>query len=404
MTARNAELEAKIAANPDDESIKLVYGDWLQARGDSWGELISNQPEVLPSRETALFAWDDPAGTEEAISEEPTNHELFDSSGGTLSHREQWANPSQAEPEASLRAAIEGELLEGFEPKGVRFRWHRGFLEELFVPQHGLARDRLAEALEQLLSHRAVMSLTSLALGEIEWLHGEDKWNQYALHYQRALDVLVKRRPPALRRLVLGAWEEHDISWTAIGDLSALWAVLPGLRELELQGNGMDLGEIKAPNLERLLIRSGGLPPHALRSIELAELPKLTELTLWFGESDYGGSSEVEAALPFLINTRPMLRRLGLANAIFADELCSHIAAAPILAQLTHLDLSLGTMTEAGARVLLEHREAFAHIRHLDLRGNALPAAECEQLSTLCASVDVRFQKSADWRYVTVGE
>jgi uncharacterized protein (TIGR02996 family) len=40
---RNPELEALIVADPDNQASYLVYGDWLLARGDIRGQLISLQ-------------------------------------------------------------------------------------------------------------------------------------------------------------------------------------------------------------------------------------------------------------------------------------------------------------------------------------------------------------------------
>lgn len=45
-----ADLEAALAANPDDRDAYLVYADWLCERGDDWGQLIAVQHamEMLP--------------------------------------------------------------------------------------------------------------------------------------------------------------------------------------------------------------------------------------------------------------------------------------------------------------------------------------------------------------------
>jgi uncharacterized protein (TIGR02996 family) len=45
-----ADLEAALAANPDDRDAYLVYADWLSERGDDWGQLITIQHamEQLP--------------------------------------------------------------------------------------------------------------------------------------------------------------------------------------------------------------------------------------------------------------------------------------------------------------------------------------------------------------------
>jgi uncharacterized protein (TIGR02996 family) len=51
---RNAELEAKLAADPDDATY-LVYGDWLQARGDPRGELVHVQHAMRAGGDPATF-------------------------------------------------------------------------------------------------------------------------------------------------------------------------------------------------------------------------------------------------------------------------------------------------------------------------------------------------------------
>jgi uncharacterized protein (TIGR02996 family) len=48
--ARNADLEAAIAADPEDEGPYLVYADWLQSRGDPRGELIVVQHALETAR------------------------------------------------------------------------------------------------------------------------------------------------------------------------------------------------------------------------------------------------------------------------------------------------------------------------------------------------------------------
>jgi uncharacterized protein (TIGR02996 family) len=49
--ARNADLEARLVAKPDDAETRAVFADWLQSQGDLWGELIAlelagKQPEA----------------------------------------------------------------------------------------------------------------------------------------------------------------------------------------------------------------------------------------------------------------------------------------------------------------------------------------------------------------------
>ena len=51
---RNAELEARLVANPDDET-RAVFADWLQGNGDPWGELIALELAGNESAAKKLF-------------------------------------------------------------------------------------------------------------------------------------------------------------------------------------------------------------------------------------------------------------------------------------------------------------------------------------------------------------
>jgi uncharacterized protein (TIGR02996 family) len=53
VAARNADLEAAIVADPEDEGPYLVYADWLQSRGDPRGELIIVQHALETARGVA---------------------------------------------------------------------------------------------------------------------------------------------------------------------------------------------------------------------------------------------------------------------------------------------------------------------------------------------------------------
>jgi len=391
---RNLTLEREIITRPDDLELKLVYADWLQVQGDPWGELIVRQ-QHLDGGSVPLFQWDDPAGWKHALRRRPTDDSLYERYCGSLGG----ADPAGA-LEDEVAAALRAEILEGHDDPRIRLRWRQGFVDGVFFPQQVSFDLDLAQGVDQVLSHRACLLLRELALGAITW---QSKWNGRVLHYQDEIEIILAHAPPRLRRLVLGAWDEHDVSWTAVGDLRELSARLPGLTALELQGNDMDFGDIDLPRLQRLVVRSGGLPGKVIDQLARASWPSLEELELWFGDEHYGGSPSVEVAEPFLRPERlPRLRRLGLRNAMFADDLCARLASAPILPQLTHLDLSMGMMSDQGARNLLARPQPFAHLERLDLRDNNLSPRVCARLAGLCAEVDTGMQSNQ--RYVSVGE
>ena len=410
---RNRSFEDSIARAPSDDSLKLVYADWLLANGNRWGEFIAVQnryPSSSPDDE--FFRWDDEAGITASVRGQGIDNELYEKSSGSLSRDDPCPPSDDSADEHRLRRLFRGYALGEHSHEPIRLRWSSGFIDRVFIPQRISDNDLLPTILEGIFASPRSIALRELAIGAIQWGHGDASSyprrageSAYRLHVIEAIAIIGARQRTALHRLVLGAWEEHDISWTGIDDLSDLYPTLPNLRVLELQGGGIELGSaIALPELRVLALRSGGLPARAIESITASELPHLEELSVWFGDSDYGGSESVAVALPLLeASPRPSLRRLGLANAMFTDDLCDRLPSAPILAQLTHLDLSLGTMSDDGARRLLRSREAFAHLEHLDVRGNGLSGARCRELAALCKSVDSRFQ-DRQHRYVTVSE
>ena len=355
-----------------------------------------------------MFEWDDPGGVHFGIAgysavrpdSWPSENKLaYESSLGDLGAKATIAKPHGREE--ALRDRFLFELFGDVRERPPRVRWRCGFIDGVFIPQHS-ASGYLEEMLIGLLEHPKAMAMTELGLGEISRGGGLIT----ALGYDAEIDVLAVLAPSTLRRLVIGAWAEHDISWTSIRDLTDLYPSLPGLESLELQAGQVNFGEITLPSLKSLLVRSGGLPDYAIESLQHARGPELESLTVWFGSADYGGCESVTAARPFLeAGQFPKLRSLGLANAAFTDELCELLPKAPILPQLRALDLSLGTIGPDGAQILIRNRDRFAHLEHLNLRSNSIPDSLHKALSTLCPSVDLRYQKtSRNYRYVTVAE
>ncbi|WP_232093216.1 hypothetical protein [Gimesia panareensis] len=91
----------------------------------------------------------------------------------------------------------------------------------------------------------------------------------------------------------------------------------------------------------------------------------------------------------------PKLKYLGLRNSIFADEIAQAIAAAPILNQVEVVDLSLGTLGDAGAQALLDCNR-LNELKKLDLHFHYLTDEMCKKLSTLDLEVDLDDQQEPD--------
>jgi hypothetical protein len=158
-----------------------------------------------------------------------------------------------------------------------------------------------------------------------------------------------------------------------------LLAAFPGLEDLSLCGIP-DVEHWRRPlrhdTLRRLTLKTAGLPSQVVRTVSESELPALEHLELWLGvRKEYGGTTTVNDLAPILTGTRwPRLRYLGLRNAEHADTMAAAMAGAPLVARLSTLDLSLGTLGDAGAVALL-NGQPLTHLESLDLHHHFLSSA-----------------------------
>ncbi|GAB3214104.1 STM4015 family protein [Marinactinospora thermotolerans] len=190
-------------------------------------------------------------------------------------------------------------------------------------------------------------------------------------------DLLVEHaaRFPALRALFFGEFtmELTEISWIEQTDVTPLLAAFPGLRELVVRGStSLEFPATRHGELRSLVFQTGGLPAEVVRGVLGSDLPALEHLEMWFGSEYYGGSSTVADLAPLLdAEPFPRLSRLGLRNAEWTDELVARLADAAVTGRVPDLDLSLGTLTDTGGRVLLE-APVFRGLRRLDLHHHFL--------------------------------
>ncbi|WP_328744280.1 STM4015 family protein [Streptomyces sp. NBC_00285] len=224
---------------------------------------------------------------------------------------------------------------------------------------------------------------------------------------------------PALRALFLGdmVMEECEISWINQTDVTPLLAGFPALEEFGVRGgSGLGFTALNHPALRRLVVETGGLPAAVVRGIGAGDLPALEELDLWLGTSDYGGDSEAADLEPILSGARlPRLRHLGLRNSELQDAVAAAVAAAPVLARLEVLDLSMGVLTDEGAIALLDGG-SLTHLKKLDLHHHYLskPVEDRVRQTLETEGVEVDLdrgdaEENAEddgtvWRYVAVGE
>ena len=365
-----AALERKLIDDPDALDDWLVYADALAEAGDPRGELVSigvslarkqGTIEQLREREDALLQ----------------------------AHAEAWFG--QLVDNDDWRECFGWTLQTGF--------WGR---IRVWVDYDHRGTD-IPKLLGYALAHPSAKFLRELDIGLTSG-DGQDE-------YDSCIRALVKHGAlPSLRRMTLGDFEypdESEISWVHVGDVGKLWTQLTGLEQLKLQGAGISLGTPKSTRLRSLLLHTGGLPDVAAESLERAELPKLEHLEVWFGSDNYGCTCTAEHARGILSNRSfGQLRRLALANAFFADDIAIEVAQSKLPPKLEVLDLSMGTMTDAGAERLLARADELRRLTTLDLSSNYLSPTMCARLQSALPNVRVDEQKQTDdeWRYVSVSE
>lgn len=232
---------------------------------------------------------------------------------------------------------------------------------------------------------------------------------------QQVIDALVaaKDRLPALRHLFLAEalQEEAEISWIELCSVTPLLHAFDRLETFRVRGgNGLAFPGLDHPTLRRLAIESGGLPASTISEIEQAKLPALEYLELWLGIEAYGGITDVGDLQPLLTGSLfPHLAYLGLRNFELADDLAAVVAASPVVERIEVLDLSRGTLSDPGARALLDLPTDGA-LRCLDLHHHYVSDAMANKLRALPFEVDLSDRQQADvdgdveYRYTAVSE
>ncbi|WP_141703861.1 STM4015 family protein [Planobispora rosea] len=234
-------------------------------------------------------------------------------------------------------------------------------------------------------------------------------------------DVVVRSlvdnaaRFPALRSLFVGAMsrEECEISWIEQGDVTPLLEAFPKLERLEIRGGrGLELRPVRHESLKVLRFETGGFPARVARAVGECDLPALEYLELWLGVSWYGGDTTVADLEGILSGERlPALRHLGLQDSEIQDGIAEAVAAAPIVARLESLSLSMGALGDAGAEALLSG-QPLTHLKRLDLHHHFLSTAMADRVRDALPGVGIDLSGEEggqdggreDRRYVAVSE
>ncbi|MFZ2268104.1 MAG: STM4015 family protein [Azonexus sp.] len=262
----------------------------------------------------------------------------------------------------------------------------------------------MAQLLDEFLNSADKAQLDALVIG---------MWEEaYENSAQEALDLLVTRKDelPALKALFIGdiTYEECEISWIHQASYSKLLAAFPNLEALSIRGSTeLSIEAFSHARLRELRIECGGLPAEILRNLAASSLPALQRLELWLGTEEYGFDGSLDDVIACLAAIKPeRLDYLGLRDAQIADEVAIWLAGQAWLGQIPNIDLSLGTLGDAGAEALC-NSPYLQGVKHLDLSHHYISESWQKKLASLPLTVvldDPQEEEDEDDRYVAVGE
>ena len=181
----------------------------------------------------------------------------------------------------------------------------------------------------------------------------------------------------------LRVWRRHTFSQVEEPLIvRGLDAALPGLRRLDVEAWKLDI-DVLPRGLEALDLTVTEIDQVQLHRLLTPDYPNLTTLHLdlgWFA-SPLMGTSRIQDLAPLLEGSRfPKLRTLGLSGQ-YLDDMARAVATSPLVTQLTHLELTGGTLSDRGARALLDHASRLTHLEELDVSDNILDETICARLS-----------------------
>lgn len=344
--ATNGALEARLDAHLGDEEAWAIYADWLQTAGDGRGELVALMAQGL---DADAAHWAD------------RHHDaLFGAVARSTSVRPFTRYRPPAGPADPIRVRRTEPMGPPDLIRGVQ--WDHGFVATAAIDPEGDAA--LTKAFLRLPICRFLRAI------------GFGAAPNAPESFDRVIAAVREAAPASLKQLVIGDFvypEECEMSWAQLGDLSAAWR-LKQIEALSICAGTANLGAIDGAHLVAFSRESGSLPRDELTALLAPAWPRLRRFELWTGSDEYGGDCTLADLAPLLSGEKfPALTWLALKNSLLTDAFVEALASAPLLKQLTALDLSMGTLGRDGVAALVRHAAAYRHLVHLDVGDNFIP-------------------------------
>ena len=311
LSERDFGLEATLREQPEDVESHLIYGDWLQARGDARGQLIALQHAIAQAVETE--------------------------------------RPQLLAREREYRAEHLGHLFGPLRSLAETLvqRWSLGFIDAAWVGAGGLERTLAGpfEVLSALLRLPIAARMTELGLtNSLVHAHGLER-------LLCSSEVIAN-----LRALELGAPVKLERERRRMPAFARLWLHLRKLRKLTIHGDQPPLRALHSPTLEHLELHMRGLPENFPERFVAGRLPELRTLTLKVLDADeisLGVFADL-LALPELDGIRELILRLPER---LPYELAAVFSGIPRLSTLAVLNLEGCRADALTMRTLLDARD-----------------------------------------------
>ena len=197
-----------------------------------------------------------------------------------------------------------------------------------------------------------------------------------------------------LKALFIGDSENHPFmsSHLELGDVTPILTAFTKLEVLQVRGGwGLHIKPIKHEYLKTLIVETGlmFIDSDTVKQICQLDLPVLEYLELWLGGCQrYGSDIGTKLLLPIISGELfPNLKYLGLRSSDYSDNIAMCLTELPtIIDRLAILDLSMGTLTDEGAKALLNF-PSINQLHTLDVSRNYLSTNMIEELSQLDCQV-----------------
>ncbi len=264
------------------------------------------------------------------------------------------------------------------------------------------------EKFNALLEQENAASLEALVIGA--W--SDEQFEDGSEQIVEAL-VAAKNTLTSLKAIFLGdiVGEECEVSWIHQSDISPIFLAYPALEVFAVRGSeNLQFGHVSHQHLRHLTIQTGGMDVAILRDVLASELPNLEHLDLYLGTDNYGANTAIDDFAPLLRGeVFPKLSYLGLRNSDLTDALAGVLVNAPILERLKTLDLSLGTLSDDGAKIF-SSAEKLGGLEKLDIHYHYVGEEALKELKAHLRKLKVKIDaadaqdSNDDWRSPQIGE